>query len=108
MSDNGRRRLAALRVQSDSVVLDWVKLAEDGTGEVILRLYESLGRRASAHLVTGFDWASVVETDLLEEVGSAAVTERPVLDTADPAGRSIDLPLRPFQIATLRLARPPR
>lgn len=86
-------------VDNDAVVVEAVKLAEDRGGDVIVRLYESRGGRATAILAAGFGLTGAVESDLLE---------RPLAGTAvgDPAadGR-VPLTLRPFQIVTLRLRR---
>ena len=85
-------------VSDPSVVVEAVKLAEDGSSDVIVRLYESLGRRIRATVTAGFDHRGVVETDLLErEVAASALV-------ATEAGEA-ELALRPFQIVTLRFAR---
>ncbi len=74
----------------DGVVLSAVKLADDGSGDVVVRVHEALGGRATARLAPGFPAGTVTETDLLER------PQRP---------GSLDLTLRPFQIMTLRIAR---
>ncbi|TWS26004.1 alpha-mannosidase [Tsukamurella sputi] len=76
------------------VIVEAVKLAADGSGDVIVRLYESRGTRAAASLHADFEYTSLVRTDLLE---------RPVADP-EPAG-DVRLTLRPFQIVTLRIRR---
>ena len=53
-------------VDDPAVVVEAVKLAEDGSGDVVVRLYEALGSRATARITATFDHASVAETDLLE------------------------------------------
>ena len=53
-------------VDDPAVVVEAVKLAEDGSGDVVVRLYEALGSRATARITPTFDHASVTETDLLE------------------------------------------
>lgn len=82
----------------DGVVVEAVKLADDGSGDVVVRLYEALGARVAARLDVGFDHTSVAVTDLLE---------RPADDTdgvtADEGG--VELALRPFQVLTLRIGR---
>ncbi|WP_019925609.1 glycoside hydrolase family 38 C-terminal domain-containing protein [Nocardia sp. BMG111209] len=86
-------------VDNDAVVTSAVKLADDGSGDVILRVYESLGGRATAVITPNFDTEGVHTCDLLE---------RPIPDPAltsaddDP---SIHLRLRPFQLLTLRFPR---
>lgn len=88
-----------LSVDNDAVVVESVKLAEDRSGDVVVRLYESRGGRARAVLTPGFPVDAATETDLLE---------RPLSPTAagatTPSGE-IPLNLRPFQIVTIRLHR---
>ncbi|MFD9356068.1 alpha-mannosidase [Streptomyces sp. NPDC060031] len=86
-------------VDDDAVVVEAVKLAEDRSGDVIVRLYESRGGRASAVLTAAFPIAAAVETDLLERPLPPAAVSPPT-----PDGRA-RLTLRPFQILTLRLHR---
>ncbi|MEV8023888.1 glycoside hydrolase family 38 C-terminal domain-containing protein [Microbacterium sp. NPDC080220] len=87
-----------LELDDPGVVVEAVKLADDGSGDVIVRLYEALGSSRTAHLVPGFRATGVVQTDLLE---------RPIAATAlrDAAGDAVRLELSPFQLVTLRLAR---
>ncbi|MGW5273781.1 alpha-mannosidase [Streptomyces sp. NPDC004044] len=76
-----------------AVTVESVKLAEDRSGDVIVRLYESAGGRAAATLRVGFPVVRAQITDLLE---------RPLHEaTADEHG--LVLALRPFQILTVRL-----
>lgn len=99
VTDAGVAAVAPLvTVDDPGVVVEAVKLATDGTGDVIIRLYEALGRRTTARVTPGFAASSVTETDLLE---------RPVDANAATAhdGGAVDLALRPFQIVTLRLGR---
>ncbi|MFB9375607.1 alpha-mannosidase [Kineococcus gynurae] len=82
---------------SAAVVVEAVKLAEDESGDVVVRLYESLGGRAAARVVPGFAVAEIVETDLLE---------RPVAEpVALRDAQTGEIALRPFQLLTLRLRR---
>ncbi|MEV6783495.1 glycoside hydrolase family 38 C-terminal domain-containing protein [Streptomyces sp. NPDC051098] len=86
-------------VTSDNpaVTVEAVKLADDRSGDVVVRLYESLGGRAHATLRTGFPLAGAQVNDLLE---------RPLAGEAVSCdGEAVTLTLRPFQILTLRLAR---
>jgi alpha-mannosidase len=86
----------------DGIVVSAVKLADDAgsdpAGDLVVRVYEALGARASGRLDLGFPVESVTTTDLLE---------RP----SDDGGLSIhdggvELTLRPFQVLTLRVTRP--
>ncbi|MGW7793607.1 glycoside hydrolase family 38 C-terminal domain-containing protein, partial [Streptomyces tricolor] len=95
----GARDVAPLvTVDDDAVVLTAVKLADDGSGDVIARFHEAHGARARATLTAGFDLADVTVTDLLE---------RPLPDAPAPGvdGERIDVRLRPFELMTLRLRR---
>ncbi|MET9658399.1 glycoside hydrolase family 38 C-terminal domain-containing protein [Streptomyces sp. NPDC006510] len=76
-----------------AVTVESVKLAEDRSGDVIVRLYESAGGRAGTTLRVGFPVVRAQVTDLLE---------RPLRE-ADTDERGLVLSLRPFQILTLRL-----
>ena len=75
---------------SPAVVVETVKLAEDGSGDVVARLYEAHGSRAETTLAVGFPHERIERTDLLERAtghGEAALT------------------LRPFELVTLRFVR---
>lgn len=88
-------------VSDPGVVVEAVKLAEDGSGDVVVRLYEALGRRVAATVTAGFAAGTVAETDLLErEIEASALT-----DSSDGAAVTASLSLRPFQLVTLRFAR---
>jgi alpha-mannosidase len=85
-----------VRLDGAAAVVEAVKLADDRSGDVVVRLYESLGGQARTRLHTGFPLARAVVTDLLE---------RPQPDGAlpvEPDG-AVPLVLRPFQILTVRL-----
>jgi len=91
--------LVGLDVESGAAVIDWIKLADDRGGDVVVRLHETLGGQATARLRLGFD-ATVGETDLLER-------PRPADDDLPVALHDGLLRLGPYQITTLRLAHPP-
>lgn len=94
----GAHAVAPLVTVSDpAVVVEAVKLAEDGSGDLVVRLYESLGGRARATVTAADAGATaVVATDLLE---------RRLKDGVSADGASVDLELRPFQLVTLRFRR---
>ena len=78
-------------------MVEAVKLADDGSGDVVVRLYESLGARGSATVLAGFEHTGVEAVDLLERPLPTAGVE--VVDGG------VTLALRPFQVLTLRFAR---
>ncbi|MEU1294542.1 glycoside hydrolase family 38 C-terminal domain-containing protein [Streptomyces sp. NPDC005840] len=85
-------------VDGDGITVEAVKLADDGSGDVVVRLYEAHGGRARGVLRTGFPLAGAEVTDLLERTLESARTE----------DRGVAVELRPFQILTLRLRRAAR
>ncbi|HZA04061.1 MAG TPA: glycoside hydrolase family 38 C-terminal domain-containing protein [Propionibacteriaceae bacterium] len=92
-----------LSVDHPAIVVEAVKLAEDRSGDLVVRLYEAHGGRARGRLRPAFRVSAVVETDLLERpLTDATALRTGVSDAADGIG----LELRPFQIVTLRLSRP--
>ncbi|MDX6284212.1 MAG: alpha-mannosidase [Kribbellaceae bacterium] len=82
-------------LDNNNVIVEAVKLADDQSGDVVVRLYESSGGRGRAKLTTGFAAASVTEVDLLE---------RHLADHELKDG-GVAFELRPFQILTLRFKR---
>ncbi|HWC79957.1 MAG TPA: glycoside hydrolase family 38 C-terminal domain-containing protein [Pseudonocardiaceae bacterium] len=85
-------------VAHPGVVVESVKLADDRSGDVVVRIYESLGGRAVSTVRADFPATAVTRTDLLE---------RPLPGTAEEplADNEIQLRLRPFEIVTLRYRR---
>ncbi|MDQ6752084.1 MAG: glycosyl hydrolase-related protein [Actinomycetota bacterium] len=81
-----------------ALVIEAVKLAEDGSGDVVVRLYESFGERSIGRVNANFPVKSVQVTDLLET---------PVERAAGIVlgAESVELTLRPFQLVTLRFRR---
>ncbi|WP_045747169.1 alpha-mannosidase [Actinoplanes rectilineatus] len=81
--------LIELGLESGAAVIDWIKLADDRSGDVIVRIHESRGGRATARPHASFP-ATVTETDLLERPESPANGD--------------GLILGPYQITTLRFS----
>lgn len=89
-------------ISDPGVVVEAVKLAEDGSGDVVVRLYEALGRRAETTVTAGFGVRSAKRTDLLEREVEECVL---ALDEEDSDAPAVRLSLRPFEIVTLRFVR---
>ncbi|WP_307815405.1 glycoside hydrolase family 38 C-terminal domain-containing protein [Streptomyces sp. 7-21] len=97
-------------------VIDTVKLADDGSGDVVARIYEARGGRASAVLRwadelggdgragAGAPGVTVRETDLLERPLRGDDGVRRALRGAEGGGARLEL--APFQVVTVRLTRP--
>ncbi|MFD8569049.1 alpha-mannosidase [Streptomyces sp. NPDC059639] len=82
-------------VDQEAVVLSAVKLADDGSGDVVVRFYEAEGGRTTVRLRPGFAASAAVRCDLLE---------RPVAEP-EPDVADLSFALRPFQLVTVRLTR---
>jgi len=77
------------------VEVDAVKLADDGSGDLIVRLHEAVGNRTRIALASVGRITDAWRCNLLEEV-----------ETGEEVGDGVvTLTLRPFQIVTLRLRR---
>ena len=83
-----------ITVDSPDVVVEAVKLAEDRSGDVIVRLYAASGGRACTTVRTGFAARSVHSVDLLERPLDIGQT------WADASAASVGF--RPFQIVSMR------
>lgn len=91
---------------SQDAILDWIKLADDGSGDVIVRIYEPYGHEAQAFLQLAdalVDY-KVREVGILEN--NEVPDDLPVSISRDyqPA-QGAKLHLHPFELATLRLHR---
>jgi len=91
-----------LTVAAPGVMIESVKAADDGSGDVIVRLYEAWGTRTRGTLTPRFAVSDVVETDLLERDSTPTI----VRGRRDDG--TVEVELRPFQLATVRWVRQPR
>jgi alpha-mannosidase len=83
-------------VTGEGIVLSSVKLADDRSGDIVVRLYESLGRRAVGTLIVHVPIREAVTVSLLE----AGLD-----DEVAVSGPDVPLSLSPFEVRTLRLSR---
>ena len=84
-----------LVVGNEAVVVEAVKAADDRSGDLVVRCYESLGGRATTTVKAGFPVLRAQVTDLLE---------RRLDDLEVEGGHQVHLELKPFQVVTLRLS----
>ncbi|MCL4540905.1 MAG: glycosyl hydrolase-related protein, partial [Chloroflexi bacterium] len=84
-----------LSVDATNVIIDTVKRAEDGLGDLIVRLYESKRTATRCRLHTTLPVVEAVETNMLE------VIDQNTLQV--PERGEIILEFRPFEVKTLRL-----
>ena len=87
----GERSL--LSVDARNVVIDTVKLAEDGSGDVVVRLYESMRTATRCTIASTLPVVSAVQTNMLEEPEAGLMW----------AHGGVELDLRPFEVRTIRL-----
>ncbi|GAA5146374.1 glycoside hydrolase family 38 C-terminal domain-containing protein [Microbacterium pseudoresistens] len=79
-----------VRVTGKGIIVSSVKLADDHSGDVVVRLYEALGRRTSGAIEALFPHGEIREVSLIEDE----------LDAPRTGGA---LHLRPFEVRTLRI-----
>jgi alpha-mannosidase len=84
------------RVETGSVIVEATKLAEDGSGDLIVRCYESQGVRSHLVLTPSFEVKDVVVTDSLERQKHGHV---------ELVEGNIGLEFTPFQLRTIRITR---
>ena len=82
-------------VSPKNVILDTAKLAEDGSGDVIIRLYESMNTLTTATLELGLDAKKAYLTDMLENKQ----------EELEVKNNKMNITLPGFKIATIRIER---
>lgn len=99
--------IAQLRPKEGVAVLDWVKMADDGSGDIIVRAYEAAGGRAVATLAVCDELqdATVREVNVLEDGALDTGLARVFGDDEAHPVDGAELVFAPFQMATLRISR---
>lgn len=101
--------LAQLNPVDGVMVLDWIKLADDGSGDLILRVYEAVGGEAHARLAVNAALGKVTvrECSIMEDARLDAELPAAFADGDPSVARTAQgamLSLHPFQLATLRVS----
>ncbi|RII92179.1 alpha-mannosidase, partial [Clavibacter michiganensis] len=91
-------------VHGGTVRIEALKLADDGSGDVIVRLYESTGARAATRLEAHLAADRFTEVDVLERPLGEGFP-RSIAFEPEADGRGVRLVLRAFQVITLRIHR---
>lgn len=99
--DDSRSVFPVATVTGEEAVVDVVKPAFDGSGDLVIRLHENRGAHTRTNLVVDRP-GHPVEVDLLEE---QVVEPTQNLPETLEVGTPLPLVLHPFQILTLRVAR---
>lgn len=87
--------MSFLQIEQTNVMLDTIKLAEDGSGDVIVRLYEAKKAAVTANIYVELSNMKAYACDMLENV----IEELTVVDG------TIEIPFRAFEIKTIRLVK---
>ena len=85
---------AGFRMDSDAIILETIKPADDQSDDIILRLYESL--RTTASGVLHLPFAAKVYASSMDESETGALLGE---------GDEVSLTMKPFEITTLRVVR---
>jgi alpha-mannosidase len=92
----GKLDASYLHIDNDNVIIDTVKLAEDGSGDIIIRLYESKKAAVKTKLHIAFtDEFKACTCDMLENSQEELSVEN----------GAVELSFRAFEIKTLRISK---
>ena len=86
-------------VEVGGAVLDAVKLADDRSGDLVVRVHEALGARAAVSVRCAVPVSAYAVTDLLERVDDESWAG------IAGDGHTVSMTLRPHELRTLRLRR---
>ena len=89
-------------IDKANVILDTMKPAEDGSGDVILRLYEAKKAATDAEISLGFDASDASLCDMLENGLVQTSLNLGIMRLADG---KLKLSFRAFEIKTVRVKR---
>ena len=89
------KETSLLSLSCPNVIVETVKPAQDGSGDVIVRLYESKHAACMTRMRIGFPCARVQQCDMLENPGRELRLE----------DGCVDVTMRAFEVVTLRLSR---
>ncbi|MFC5532607.1 alpha-mannosidase [Cohnella yongneupensis] len=85
-----------IKCDRDNVIIDTVKLAEDGSGDIVARLYEAKGASTRCAIVCGFETDRAGETDMMEQAELA--------DISASGSNAYSLSFTPFEVKTIRFS----
>lgn len=85
-------RYSFVSIDGENAFIETVKKAEDGDG-IIVRVCEEFNEHTQRTLTFGFDFVCAVLCDMMEKE----------ISPIEIRGRSISLPLKPFEIVTLKI-----
>jgi alpha-mannosidase len=101
-------------IDKKNIFLDTIKLSEDGSGDIILRLYEAAGAATKARITTCFK-GKAYESNMLEEITALEEPSRAGDDINNTVNKEnlekvtclgngiLDLDFRAFEVKTIRI-----
>lgn len=89
----GAMDMSFLQIAQSNIMLESMKLAEDGSGDIILRLYESKKAAVSAEIHVAMDYVKAYACDMMENI----------TDELTVRDGKLSVPFRAFEIKTIRL-----
>ncbi|MEF2243441.1 alpha-mannosidase [Paenibacillus sp. IITD108] len=91
--DGGIRSL--FKLSAGHIIIETIKLAEDRSGDLIVRMYEAEGTGGGCVVNTDFSFSKACLVNLIEEY----------VHEAESSEQQVQLAFRPFEIKTLRFAK---
>ena len=85
------KTFSAFSADHENIIVDTLKPADDGSGDLILRLYESKKADTVFHLLTDLSVAELIPCSMLEENNAAGLAP------------DAQIHARPFEIKTFRV-----
>ena len=93
-ADGAAGETSLFSVDAPNVVIETVKPAEDGSGDVVVRLYEAKRTATRCTLTTSLPVRAAAQTNMLEDAKGGLTVQN----------GQIALDLRPFEVKTIRLS----
>lgn len=94
MGEGFAEEKSLLKISDSNVVIDTVKLAEDGSGDIVVRMYETKNSYAKCKLNFGFEIKKACETNMIEKNPVELQIEN----------NSIALEFRAFEVKTVKVS----
>jgi len=89
----GAAQESLFRLDKANIVIETVKPAEDGSSDIVIRMYEAMRTATRCNLLTTFNIVRATQTDLLENQLCKLPNSR----------HQVELDFRPFEIKTIHL-----
>ncbi len=100
LGEAGGETQSFFQIDGRHVILETVKLAEDGSGDLICRLYEAAGSHTACVISTTLDFREAFTTTMEEK----SEADQKLSVNRENGAAAISLTFRPFEIKTVRLS----